>query len=181
MTLDSQIKEIFGNVNHWLSFAEAKNALVVGINGALLLGLTQLVNNEKFSSTHPLIQYYFYQSLALSALGAVTAIIALIPKTSLPWTRCRGLASPSSDNLLFFEHIGRYRGDEYLDTICTRLELNKAQATPIAKLYCEQLVVNAKIASRKMALFRLAAWATIAAVVTLPLTLILVVFVESDR
>ena len=181
MTLDSEIKEIFANVNHWLSFAEAKNGLVVGVNGALLIGLTQVLTSDGFIGFSWPLQYYCYHGIVLSALGAVVALVALIPKTSLPWNRATGIPNPSSDNLLFFEHIGRYRGEEYLQTLCERLTVDYSQQTPLAKLYSEQLVVNAKIASRKMRLFRLAAWMTVATVVTVPLSLLLAIFVESDK
>ena len=181
MKLDSEVKEIFANVNHWLSFAEAKNGLVVGINGALLIGLTQVLTGDEFTAISWPLQYYCYHSLLLSALGAIVALVALIPKTSLPWNRATGLPNPSSDNLLFFEHIGRYRGDEYLKTLCERLKTDHSQQSPLAKLYSDQLVVNAKIASRKMRLFRLAAWMTVAAVVTVPLGLLFAIFVESDK
>ena len=181
MKLDSEIKEIFANVNHWLSFAEAKNGLVVGVNGALLIGLTQVLTSDYFSSLSLTLQYYCYHSLLLSALGAVVAMIALIPKTSIPWSRSTGLSEPSSDNLLFFEHIGKYQGEEYLKALCQRLNVDQSQLTALAKLYSDQLVVNAKITARKMSLFRLTAWMTIAAVVTLPLSLLFALFVESDQ
>ncbi|MEW5926958.1 MAG: Pycsar system effector family protein [Gemmatimonadota bacterium] len=153
-----------GNVNEWLKFAEAKLAALVAANGAAVFGALQiLTNSEKFNSVARL---YLQSFLCCSSIAIVVGIVAILPKTSLPWVRSTKPIQ-STDNLLFFGHIAKYNPEEYLDSLYAATgDSERQEWSRTARNYAQQIIINSHIASTKYALFRWSAWFTLAAVLT---------------
>ncbi len=177
--MEDELKDVFENTNRWLAFAEAKNCVLVAGNGALLIGIRQILCSEHWSPSCNFLTAYVIIGAFFSSLAIIFSLLALLPKTRLPWQRQNGIAQPLTDNLLFFGHISRYSASDYLKSFA---ELMGATSPPsnLSKAYSEQIVTNAKIAQRKYSLFKLAGWCTICAIGTPILAILLLPFVESD-
>jgi hypothetical protein len=177
--MDDELKTIYENVNRWLTFAEAKNALLVVANGSILVGVTQIFQSGFWEQIHDVVRWYFISLALFSLLGLLFALLGLLPKTRLPWGRRNGLPQPQNDNLLYFGHISRYSAKEFFDSLKELLS-EESDLTDMRKAYCEQIVTNSMIAQRKYDLFKVAGWLTFWALATPILGVIVLLFVESD-
>ena len=48
--ITQQLYQVFNNVNDWLKFAEAKNAMLIAFNGASIFGIIKLLSLDFVSN-----------------------------------------------------------------------------------------------------------------------------------
>lgn len=161
--MEETLKDIFLNVNDWLKFLESKNAVLVALNGAAILGVLEFIKDIESSSY--LLTLYLCSFVICVGIGLVISLFSFLPQTKIPYV-WRNDIIRDSDNLLFWGDIKKYDAITYLrnlykncgqdDNKYSRLELN----------YANQIIINAKIISRKSSCFKSALWFTLAGVLT---------------
>ena len=143
--------KIFENVNRWLEYGERKNAYVLTFVGAELA----LVKLFELS-----LQYWqTVTSLGILGLSLLLTILSFLPKTSIPdaiyFLATSWLKPHKADNLLFFEHISRYSVSDYMSALQERYSITlPINGNRYLEDLCNQIVVNAGIATSKFRAFR---------------------------
>ena len=142
------LEKVFDNVNHWLDFAEAKNAALIVFNIALITVLSAW-NNMHLNVLRSVIM-----------LGCILSTIVTLWSF---WPRCNikkkfGVIT-SYDNYLFYKDIAKYTYEEYLKIICEEY-FNKDPGTLIVKhklliQYAEEIISLSKITLKKYQLFQI--------------------------
>lgn len=161
---EEQLYRVFNNVNDWLKFAEAKNAMIIAFNSASIYGITQLFSLKYLQESETLFNYLIVVIVIL-VFSTVSSLISFAPRVKIIKG---GLYAPSNiSNVLFFEYLKTKTNNEIIQEI-TGVSNANSYAT-IEKDIAEQIKQNSIIASRKYSYFTIAVWLTIAAYITIPL------------
>ena len=98
-TMQEQLKEIFDNVNNWVTFAEAKNAAIIAFNVACISCIWDIEGIKEIK----ILPYIWGLGIIVST---IMALISFVPQTG------KGISDnekqSDSDNLLFFKDIAKY-------------------------------------------------------------------------
>lgn len=143
------LQRIFDNVNHWLHFAEAKNAALTAFNVALM---ASIIETDLFQ------EYFLCATLLVTGLiaSAIAAIWSFKPINKKLEKTSKGEAN---ENLLHFAYIASLEQDEYAKKLYNRYwgEKDKdiAHVPPLERDYCEEIVENARITMRKQKWFKI--------------------------
>jgi hypothetical protein len=160
--MEERLRNILSSVSEHLKFAETKNATLFAANAATIFGCLQILAGLKDKEW---ISRYFIVLVAFSTFSALIILISFLPQTKIPWL-FRGRPVRSKDSLLFFGDIQRYDPRSYLLALYESCEIVDPKPARIELMYAEQIIVNAKIASRKYTYFRYAIWITLAGILT---------------
>lgn len=163
-THEEQLYRVFNNVNDWLKFAEAKNAMIIAFNSASIYGITQLFNLEYVKNSGTLINYLILVIIVL-VFSTISSLISFAPRVKI--IKGGWYAPGDIPNVLFFEYLKTKNNEEIIKEITGVSNVN-SYAT-IEKDIAEQIKQNSIIASRKYSYFTIAVWLTIAAYITIPL------------
>lgn len=157
--MESRLLVVFNNVNEWLRFAEAKNAMIIGLNGVVFFGVTRLINFDQIKDIELLIWYLFIGLLCLGA-SMFVALLSFVPqlKQIAPTFDLK----KENDNFLFFASLKNKKVDEVISIYNT----DKEKVEPFHKHLSQQIICNAGITKRKYDHFTFACWLTIAAFIT---------------
>lgn len=163
VNVEEQLVFIFGQVNEWLKFAEAKNAALVAAATAVIFGITQSVDkildwDQQYKT------WFLLMMLVLLAFGGLCALLSFLPRTQIPFVLKKEEAK-QSHNLIFFGDIMKYDPETYLKELCRRMSVT-TPPTSMNQQLAEQIVVNARIAAMKYTWFKVALWFVLAGVVT---------------
>src|SRR5690606_2097247 len=101
-THEDQLYKIFGNVNDWLKFAETKNAMIIGFNGASIYGLIRAFNIDYIKNSS-CIQCYLLLVIILLIISTVFSLISFVPKVKIIEGGLYN--SGNTPNVLFFEYL----------------------------------------------------------------------------
>lgn len=156
--MKEDLKDIFKNVNDWLKYAEAKNAMLLGFNGALLFGVFRVfAGDSKLKQILLFVgPYYNYVFPVLIGISIILLLISFIPETKM--VKLSVDVKPKTINLLFYTHLKTLTPDELLSEIGF---FPPCSAKQIERNYAEQIIINAGIAAKKYDTFKLAGWITI--------------------
>lgn len=158
--MDEYLEKNFANVNMWLHFAEAKNAANIALAMAAVVGL--LGQDEKN------VLIYFICIIFCCSGGA--SLVSFWPNLG---DVAHGGNKTSTPNLQFFEHIKNYSGKEYVEEVNKVYFRNSSQkVTQYQEDLAKEIVYNAKIASRKYKLFKIAFYGDLIAFLSIILFLI---------
>lgn len=144
--MEERLKYVFGLVNDWLKFAEAKIAAIIAFNGAAVLALIAAIKDIG----NPFISY-FIAHLTIPGLLVGLSIAFWGIKSNYSKSFVAKLPKPSNDDhILFFGDIAKYGDDEYLKFVYTRSEIKLPDETPLIELdiVC-QTIINSRITLRK--------------------------------
>jgi len=179
--LAAKLTVIFENVNDWLKYAEAKNAVLLAFSGAgLTANVTLLAAAQNLFGS---LRLGLIASTSLLCIGALICTLSFLPKVNLEkifWVRSnpsRRLTSQTNDddNFYYFGHLKKYSPDELLDAL-DRLYLNGRVQPPFSK-ECKdlaaQVAVNSEIAFLKFQLFTYALYFLISSIAIIPLIIFL--------
>ena len=149
--LDELLEKNFSNVNSWLNFAEAKNAANIAFVVASIAAIFSLEGMN-------ILLYVICVFLIISGIGS---LISFLPRVGNKMARTTLFFEKSKktngDNLVFFENIKEYSGDEYLKQICKMyFGENNYSPTKYQSDLSDEIVYNANVASNKYKIFRLA-------------------------
>jgi hypothetical protein len=151
-----QLSELLGRVIDWLKFAEAKNTGSVGLSST---GLGVIVT---FLVAGPSISTPTGVGLGIAALALMLSLLLTVasffPSTNLEKHLVGERERPTTrDNLLYYGHLARYEPRALVEAIAEMYFEQEGEAYAPSKLDIDlaaQIVTNARITVRKLALFR---------------------------
>ncbi len=151
--MDEKLWKIFANVNHWLEYAEKKNAVIMTVIG-LQLTLGKLLITK--------VDTLLMVAGGFLILSFLITVKSFIPKIKIPGFLKFLSTNPESkisetDNLLFYGHIAKYSVDDYCKKMETYLG-EKVKGVRLLENLCEQIVVNSGIAYSKFKHFNMSIW-----------------------
>lgn len=169
--LDELLNKIFSNVNSWLSFAEAKNAANIALVVACIAAIFSLDS----------INVLLYVICILFSVSGICSLISFIPRLGEKIVRkFPRLAEKmvkkkdKNENLLFFEAIKKYSGNEYAEQVSKLyLQTNKKDFSRYQLDLANEIVYNSGIASRKYKFFLVAAYIDVVAFIFFAVSLII--------
>lgn len=161
---EEQLYKIFNNVNDWLKFAEAKNAMIIAFNSASIYGITQTFNLDCIKNSTFLTNYLFFVIILL-VFSTICSLISFAPRVKI--IKGGYYAPGNIPNVLFFEYLKTKTNIEIIKEVTGVLD-EKTFAT-IEKDIAEQIKQNSIVASRKYSYFTISVWLTMAAYITFPL------------
>lgn len=174
--MNQDLLEIFKNVNEWLKFAEAKNAMLIALNGVAIFGVGQIQTYD-FISKHYLVEIWLSLAIVVLVFSTVCSLLSFVPRLKIVK---EGLFTSKTEcNRFYFESLRSLSGDEIIDKV---LGTGKStNASELDKDLAEQIRQNAKITSRKYSYFTIAIWMTISAMISIPLAFIFMLLVYRNR
>ncbi len=151
-----QLSELLGRVIDWLKFAEAKNTGSVGLSST---GLGVIVT---FLVAGPSISTPTGVGLGIAALALMVSLLLTVasffPSTNLEKHLVSERERPTTrDNLLYYGHLARYEPRALVEAIAEMYFEQEGETYVPSKLDIDlaaQIVTNARITVRKLALFR---------------------------
>ena len=144
------LKEIFNNVNNWLTHAEAKNAAIVAFNVACLSFIWGM---RDISGIKTLI-YIVCSGMLLST---IMALISFFPKTGKETKGQNGQSD--QDNLIFYMDIAKYDKEQYIKAIFkqyAKKDILESEIQKIEKDFSMEITYNATVVIRKYKWFNYA-------------------------
>ena len=153
--LSEQLHRLLSDVNDWLRFAESKNAVIIGLNGAAIFG---------FLSTFPgvflrsgLASQLAIWSIVMLSLSTVVSLLSFLPRLEFRDAHkpCR---KGSPVNLLYFGSIAALEPDDLIFDLSAIDDLRTKAPSKLDWQYAQQIVNNSRIAVTKYRLFTLAVW-----------------------
>ena len=169
--MNKELLEVFKNVNDWLKFAEAKNAMIIRFNGVIIFGIKEIKGNATIKNFDTLLNIYINIAFILLALSTVISLLSFLPrlkKTSGFYT------SKDTANRWFFEYLKKMREQEIIDKIANYDD--NSSPTPLDRDLANQIKQNSIRASEKYSHFTVAIWLTMSAIITPILALILGIY-----
>ena len=158
LTTQHLLKDILGFVDGHVKYAETKNAALLAFAAGTLFAFAQVDSEHaRLMQTFPdWFRWYIWALLFCFCLAIICALISFLPKTSISRNRNKHSGRPS-DNLLFYGEILSYDSDEYVRMFYAASGINQfRQVTRLDLMYAEEIIVNARIASRKFFWFKVA-------------------------
>lgn len=159
-----QLFKVFHNVNDWLKFAEAKNAMLIAFNGASIFGSIKLLSLE-FIKNSEFLEYYFLFVIICLVFSTVNCLISFAPRVKI--IKGGFYDSGKIPNVLFFEYLKGRSNLEIIKEITGDTKTD--HYTTLQKDIAEQIKQNSINASRKYSHFTISVWITISAYITFPL------------
>ena len=159
--ITQQLYQVFNNVNDWLKFAEAKNAMLIAFNGASIFGIIKLFSLDFVENSRFIENYLLFVIVSL-IFSTVNCLISFAPRVKILKGGYYG--SGKIPNVLFFEYL---KGKSNLDIIKEVTgETETEDYSTLQKDIAEQIKQNSIIASRKYSHFTISVWITISAYIT---------------
>ncbi|WP_310485136.1 Pycsar system effector family protein [Chamaesiphon sp. VAR_48_metabat_403] len=180
-SLSAKLFSIFQNVNDWLKFAEAKNAVLLAFAGAgMTATLTVLVSAQNLFNS---LRWGLISATILLCVCAFLCILSFLPKTDLEKILRLRLSQSEQpkpeDNLYFYGHLKKYQAEELLD----RLNQTYLSDSPVSQPYSKeakdlavQVTINSGIAFIKFEIFRYAVYTLAAAIISVPVFILITFF-----
>ncbi len=180
-SLSVKLFSLFQNVNDWLKFAEAKNAVLLAFAGAgMTATLTVLVSAQNLFNS---LRWGLISATILLCVCAFLCILSFLPKTDLEKIlRVRSSQSEQpkpEDNLYFYGHLKKYQAEELLDRLNQTYLSNSPVSQPYskeAKDLAVQVTINSGIAFIKFEIFRYAVYTLAAAIISVPVFILITFF-----
>lgn len=144
------LKNIFDNVNNWLTHAEAKNAAIVAFNIACLSFVGSMKNIES-------VKILYYTMSIGMLLSTIMALISFFPKMGKETSNQSGHSD--YDNLLFYVDIAKYDKEQYIKAIFkqyAKIDILDADIQKIEKDFSAEITYNATVVIRKYKWFNYA-------------------------
>ena len=154
--VESRLSDLLVRVIDWLKFAETKNTSAVGLSST---GLGVIVT---FLVAGPPIPVAAGVGLGVGAItlmiSLMLAVASFLPSTNLEKVLVGGRERPKpTDNLLFYGHLARYEPRSLALAIAEHYYDQPEENVPPSKFAMDlagQIVTNARITVRKLALFK---------------------------
>ena len=146
--LNELLEKNFANVNSWLNFAEAKNAVNLSL---VIASVAAILSMDARNILLNVICILF-------CISAICSIWSFFPKLGEK-LQCffKEQAIQDADNLLFFEDIKKYTEDEYVKKVNKNYFNKESESVGKYQLdIANEIVYNAKVASYKYKMFKVA-------------------------
>jgi len=155
--LEDKLWKIFSNVNDWLKVAEAKNAMLIGFNGACIFGLSRIMDN-----VNGILWGYFLFACICFGVSVLISLTAFVPRLNgLP----PGMFYDSKiKNIFYFEYLKTLSSETLIQELDGSTK--KFEIPARVKQLADQVIFNSNIASRKYSYFSVAVWVTVCGIVS---------------
>lgn len=161
MDWQEDLRFICNTLDANLRFAEGKHTSFIAFNGAAIFGGLGILRN-----LNPETNNILYVVLLLTLLTLICAIISSIYSFfPVIIKRMDCDAAANCGNALFFEHIKYHSVESYKQLLCEKYHFKPDAVLPLDECIISQIIVNARIASRKFSLFKLVATFDLIAVI----------------
>lgn len=176
---DAVLEKIFKNVNDWLSFAEKKNTTILSVFGFItLFSALNFIKQVKSADDVIIAGCCFY--LLSYVVVLVSSVVSLMPVTKMKNKLINGDKEKkikSTDNLWFYGDIIKYNIDEYKKALADR---GISSFSSIYEQLVSQIIINAHIASKKYACFKVSSYSIVLGVIVLIVCFIASLFVSNN-
>lgn len=163
-----RLEKIFNNVNSWLTFAEAKNASLLALNGAGVFGLVSFLNSSDYAGGQ-YFTLYLWMVIVFLVLGMVISLLSFSPfigafngNKKLLFRRKENL------NLIFYGDLVDYNcAKEFVIDIYKQyfeIDINEDQVKKVHLDYAEEILINSRIAVKKYRFFKWALLSDLSAI-----------------
>ncbi len=160
------LEKSLDRINHWLQFAEAKHAALI----AFLIALLAIVCGGDFINN--IILQAIVAIVYLAAL--IVSMLSFYPRYDKDTSRIAGKYN-NDDNLLFWKDIAKYAEEDFLKKVYKDFFSEDAASFGTnEKLYAQEIIINARITSKKYDLFRIAVVIAAFGMVLLGIVLIII-------
>ena len=184
--LEIRLIYIFGNVNEWLKFAEAKNAGLFAFAGAAVFGLLSFKTSS--ANLYDAWKAGINISVVFLLGAAAVSLCSFFPQTVRARTkssqqkrllryirRTRVLLKnkryrSDRNNLLFYVELGRYNARRLICAVGRKYVGCEQEIALASKFHLDlanQIVINSRISTRKNYLFKVAVVLTFSSLVAL--------------
>lgn len=157
--MEKKLELIFENVNNWLRFAEAKNALLLGFNGVIFFGIVRLLTSSSLNDVD-ILKVYFIIALVCLAFSSLITLLSFVPNLKI--LRPSFDFKQDVDNYLYFDVLRSKNKED----IINRYNNQNDPVTDYHNHLAEQIITNANITKRKYDYFTLGVWLSISAFLT---------------
>jgi hypothetical protein len=159
---ESRLMAALELVNDWLKYAEVKNAALLTLNAALIVGMHQLFEWHKPTALG--VGWLLWMSTALLAISLLVCLASFYA-----YTKTFGFDLPISTqdgatNALYFGHLADMKRDDVLKRLVDKYA--PGPGSNYLEDMADQIIINSKIARRKFAFFNWGLMFTIAALLT---------------
>ena len=154
--VEAQLSKLLDRVVDWLQFAESKNTGGIGLTAT---ALSVIVSFALFGPTLPTLGRVGLGIGALALMPSLLLTVAsFLPSTDLEKHLVGERQRPTArDNLLYYGHLARYEPRALVEAIAELYFAQETTAYTPSKLDIDlaaQIVTNARITVRKLALYR---------------------------
>jgi hypothetical protein len=168
--LEQLLRERLADVNEWLRFAEAKNGGLAAVAlGATYAAADLLGSNDAMPLA---LRCYLFVAVVLTLVAACAALASFSPQLHKVFPYGAG-APDEDDNVLFFRDAAKHSPDSLVRAVQRLASLSADEPSALSKLLAQQVINNARIAERKFRSFDVGIWLAIAALITLPLAIVI--------
>ena len=155
--MEEKLKQIFVNVNEWLKYSEAKNGVLLALNGAMLMSLMSILKDV----SDPLkvsITWCLIPSFALSLVILLSSFLPIRDKFFNEKYDPRQTTADNT-NLLFYGDIRKLSVSVYLKLLYQSYneEVPESYKKPEKDL-ANQILNNSAITYRKLSFFTIGAY-----------------------
>ena len=162
MDMQEDLRFICSNVDAGLRYAEGKHISFVAFNGLALFGGFGILRNL---STEVVGGYVYIMMILIMLVLGVALLASIYSFIPIIVKRLDGDAALAAcTDVLFFEHIKHHSVDSYAQLLCNGYLADAKDISPLDRCIMSQIIVNARLSSRKFAIFKIVAYCDLAAV-----------------
>lgn len=170
--IEDKLNQIFINVNEWLKFSEAKNGILLALNGTAVIGLMSILKD----ASEPIKYTLTWCLIPALTLVLIVLLISFLPITDKFFKKRYDLSgiTISNTNLLFYGDLRKLTVPTYLKLLYQ--SYNKAIPDSFEKSekdLAHQVLNNSAITYRKFIFFKVSTYIDFIGIVAAILSLML--------
>lgn len=163
--MNEDLKYTFNNINEWLKFAEAKNAGLLALNAASVIGILQA--DGAFNSNIKVFEGIIIILFCTSTCICFYTVLPVLNKwfrfyKKLDNNEFNNAVTSDSLNALYFGDITKLSSEQFISLFEHK---HSIKLTTPEKDFGNQITNNAEISWQKYKLFSIAAWFSFSAFV----------------
>ena len=162
MDMREDLRFICATIDANLRHAESKHTAFIAFNGVAIFGGFGILRNLSAESGGSGLQIALIATMIVLICAIITSMYSFLPVMVRDTETGKG---GTGGNILFFEHVKCHTVDSYARLLCETYQANAADISPLDRCIISQIIVNARLASRKFAIFKAVAYCDMVAVV----------------
>jgi len=153
MDVKKDLRFICDEITSILRYSESKHAIFVAFNGIAIVNMVNILRALFAGETSQVVIYIMCFTVLCLLLAICTCMLSYFPRI---YENPGNVEQKDKTNVLFFEHIKEHTVDSYIKLLCTEYGANPDEIGSLERCIISQIIVNAKLASRKFRLFKIA-------------------------